>query len=85
MEQRDDPLTMFRDALSNPVTRDRYEKRLEQFFGFMNLKGESMQSRAQYFASKCKKNPSWAMSAIMNYMRYQKERAEKGEISTATL
>ena len=74
MKQRDDPLTMFRDALPNLVTRDRYEKRLGQFFEFMNLKGDtSMQSKAQYFASKCKKNPSWATSEVMNYMRYQKE------------
>jgi hypothetical protein len=85
MEPRDEPLTIFRDALPNLVTRDRYEKRLDQFFEFMNLKGETLESRARLFATKCKRNHSWAMSEIMSYMRYQKERAEKDEISTATL
>ncbi|MFQ5970620.1 MAG: hypothetical protein ACE5J2_09035 [Nitrososphaerales archaeon] len=85
MEDYDDPLTMFRDALSNPITRDRYENRLEQFFRFLNTEGENLQRKAQLFTDNSKTNPNWAVSAVMNYMRHQKDRAENGEISTATL
>jgi integrase len=81
----DDPLTIFQDALSNPLTRNRYEKRLDQFFKFSNLEGETLQSRAQTFNIRAKNNPTWAVSAVMTYMRHQKHRAEIGEISTATL
>lgn len=81
----DDPLTLFEDALSNPLTRDRYEKRLAQFFNFLNLEGETLQEKTQTFNIEAKKNPSWAVFAVMKYMRYQKNRAEKGEISTSTL
>jgi hypothetical protein len=84
MEEYDDPLTMFRDAIVSSVTRDRYEKRLDQFFKFLNMEG-TLESKAIDFAAKCRENPSWAQSAIMRYMRYQKDRAERGEISTATV
>ena len=85
MEEYDDPLTMFQDALANSLTRDRYEKRLGQFFTFLHLEGETLQSKASNFATRCKTNPSWAQSVIMKYMRYQKQRAENSEISTATV
>jgi integrase len=85
VEEYEDPLTIFRDALSNPLTRDRYEKRLDLFFRFLKIDGETLQERAQSFATRSKHNPAWCVSAIMNYMRNQKQRAENKEISTATL
>jgi len=61
MENYDeDPLTLFEDALSNPLTRDRYEKRLGRFFNFLNLAGETLQEKAQTFTIEAKKNPNWA-------------------------
>lgn len=36
-EVYDDALTTFRDALANPFTRDKYERKLEWFFQFLNL------------------------------------------------
>ena len=85
MEVYDDPLTLFRDALSNPVTRDRYERLLDNFFKFLEVKGESLQLRAEIFDKKSKNDPKWASSSIMKWIRYQKERAEKKEISTSSL
>ena len=45
----DDPLTIFQDALSNPLTRNRYEKRLPRFFTFLDLEGETTQSKAETY------------------------------------
>lgn len=81
----DDPLTLFRDALSNLLTRDRYEKRLYQFFNFLGLDGDTAELKAKLFTEKAKNNPSWAVSVVMNYLRHHKQRAERGEISTSTL
>ncbi|MGH9909662.1 MAG: hypothetical protein ACRD32_03400, partial [Nitrososphaerales archaeon] len=64
---------------------DRYEKRLGQFFNFLNLEGNTLQEKAQTFTIQTKKNPNWAVFSIMRYIRYQKQRAERGEISTSTL
>ncbi|MGI0045903.1 MAG: hypothetical protein ACREBB_01760 [Nitrosotalea sp.] len=85
MEVYDSPLTLFRDALPNPLTRNRYERLLEQFFKFLELKGDSIESRGENFVKKAKRDPSWVTSAIMRWIRFQKERAEKGEISTSSL
>ena len=85
MEVYDEPLTVFRDSLSNPMTRDRYERRLEAFFKFLDLAGDTLQSRCQTFVTKAKENPSWATSSVMTYMRHQKERVEKGDLSASTI
>jgi len=85
MDNSEEPMTIFRDALHNSVTRGVYEKRLDQFFKFLSLEGETIEERAQKFFSKAKSNPAWVVNCIMNYIRYQKQRAETGEISTSTL
>jgi hypothetical protein len=44
-----------------------------------------MEERCNLFASKRKKNPSWAFSRIVRFLQYQKERVEREEITGATL
>jgi len=70
MEMYDDPLTVFRDALPNLLTRDTYERRLEKFFKFLDLQGNGLESIAQTFVVKAKENPNWAVSSIMKYHLY---------------
>ncbi|MHB8602824.1 MAG: hypothetical protein ACYC6W_03135 [Nitrosotalea sp.] len=81
----DDALTIFRDALSNPVTRGKYERRLELFFEFLELEGDTLQSKSDTFVKKAKGNPSWATQSVARYMRHQKERVEKGDLSASTI
>lgn len=85
MEEFDDPLTLFKDALPNHLTRDRYEHRLDLFFKFLEIDGDSLEQRSVNFTKKSKENPNWTTSVILKYIRMHKERAEKKEISTATL
>ncbi len=84
-EVYEDALMVFRDALSNPMTREKYERRLELFFKFIELKGDTLQSKSNTFVAKARENPSWAVSSVMKYMRHQRERVEKGDLSASTL
>jgi len=84
MEYYDDPMILFRDALPNKVTRQKYERRLAQFFDYLKLDGD-IDTRAKQFVQSSQKDPKWTVSMIMKYVRYQKERVEKKEISVATL
>lgn len=84
MEQYDEPLTVFQDSLPNSTTRKSYERKLAQFFKFLNLEGD-LKLQSTKFTDNAKTNPNSALSDIMRYIRYQKERAEKREISTTTL
>jgi hypothetical protein len=79
-----DPLTEFFDAIRSPVTKDRYEKRLDLFLKHMGIEGSTFEERARKFASKAS-DTQWAAQVINDYMRYQKERAARKEISESTV
>ena len=80
-----DALTEFFDAIRSPVTKHKYEKRLDIFFGYLRVNGATLKERANAFAHRAKGDPQWAAAAIADYMRYQRGRAEKGEISESTV
>jgi hypothetical protein len=80
-----DPLTEFFEAIRSPLTRNRYEKRLDLFFRHIKVDGGDLRQRARAFAAKAKQDSAWATFVINDFMRYEKGRAEKGEIAEATL
>ncbi|MDA4124666.1 MAG: hypothetical protein OK438_04350 [Thaumarchaeota archaeon] len=80
-----DALTEFFDAIRSPITKDRYEKRLDIFFKYVKISGATLRDKANAFAPRAKRDPQWAAASIADYMRYQKVRAEKGEISESTV
>src|SRR3989304_123303 len=80
-----DPLTEFFDAIKSPLTKDRYKKRLDIFLKYIGAEGIDLKSRARIFESEAKKNHKWATEQINGYMRFQKERAAKGDISESTV
>lgn len=80
-----DPLTEFFESIRSPLTKDRYEKRLDLFFRSIKTPGETLKDRAASFASKARKDSPWATYQINEYMRFQRGRAEKGDIAESTL
>lgn len=80
-----DPLTEFFDAIRNPLTKDRYEKRLDLFFRHIKIEGSSLKERAKNFATRAKKDAQWATFVINEYARFQRGRAEAKEISESTI
>lgn len=81
----DEPLTNFLDALPNPTTRDHYQRYLKYFFEFLKLDGESLEKNSKIFVKQSRKNPAFTSSSIMGFIRFQKARVEKGEISSASI
>ena len=80
-----DPLKEFQDAIRSPLTKSKYEKRLDLFLLHVGMPGATFSERAKVFAEKAKAEPSWATYVINDYMRFHKERAEKKEIAEATV
>ncbi len=79
-----DPLTEFFDAIRSPVTKEKYVGRLDLFLKHIGIEGATFEERARNFASKAR-DQQWATLVINDYMRYQKERAERKEIAESTL
>jgi len=85
MEKYEEPLTVFLDGLPNPTTRDHYKRFLGYFFEFLKLEGSSLEKNAEIFAIRSKEDLSWATSSVMKFIRFQKERVEKGEMSPSSI
>jgi hypothetical protein len=68
-----------------PMTRDRYKTRVAKFFNFIGIRGKTVEEKARTFASKGKNDTNWALSNILKFVYYQRERVDKKEISGATV
>jgi hypothetical protein len=80
-----DPWKLFLNAMRSPVTRDRYSTRVAKFFDFIKIPGKNLEQRAKTFAKKGKKDTAWALSNILKFVYFQRERVDKKEISGATI
>lgn len=70
---------------SSPLTKDRYTRRLGDFFKFLELDGD-LATQSKFFISNANKNgKNWVFANMMKFLSYHKERAERGEISDATV
>jgi hypothetical protein len=69
------------------VTRKYYERRLRRFFDFIQFEIgiKEIEKRCNDFAEKGKSNINWTLNQIIRFLRFQKERGEKEEKTTATL
>jgi hypothetical protein len=68
-----------------PMTRDRYQTRVAKFFNFIGIQGKTLEQKARTFANKGKNDTNWALSNILKFIYFQRERVEKKEITGATL
>ncbi len=80
-----DPWKLFLNAMRAPMTKDRYQTRVSKFFDFIGIQGKTLEQKARNFAKKGKNNTSWALSNILKFIYFQRERVEKKEISGATV
>ncbi len=85
MESYEEPLTQFLDGVPNPTTRDHYQRFLGYFFKFLELEGDSLEINAKILAKRAKEDQDWASAYITKFIRFQKERAEKREISVSSI
>jgi integrase len=71
-------IELFRAAIKSPATRDPYERRLIHFLNIMMLAPDD-------FVAAAKKNSASIEKQIISFISKQNSRAERGEITTATV
>ena len=67
------------------MTRNRYQTRVSKFFDYAGIPGKTLQQKAINFANEGKNNNNWALSKILKFVYFQRERAERKEISGGTV
>ena len=85
----ENPLEMFLYALRAQESKRQYPRRLKVLLDYLMNKGEltnkSLEAQAREFLIKTKENPKWTNGKLMEFILYQKNRAERGEIVYTTI
>jgi hypothetical protein len=82
---RIDPYSLFLHAMKSPVTKKKYSRRLEMFFEFLKIPGESLEEKCLTFVNNGKNIVNWIFTNILKFVLFHKQRIDKKEISGATL
>ena len=67
--------------MKSPVTKKKYSRRLEMFFDFLKLPGESLVERCLTFVNNGKDNVNWVFTNILKFVLFYKQRIDIKEIS----
>ena len=78
------PVTNFFFALKAPESKRQYPKRFEKFLDYLKLEG-TFEDKALSFYKKAIENSQWLTNKLVEFAQYQKQRAQKGEISESTI
>ncbi len=81
-----DSWSLYLYAMKSPVTRQKYQKRLEKFFDSLNIQGKTVEEKSKVFVNLAKKEGSvWVFNNILKFMQYQLDRANRKEITGSTV
>ena len=73
-------------ALKSPVTREKYQKRLEKFFDSICLEGKTVEEKSRAFVNTAKKEGNgWIFNQVLKFMQFQLDRANRKEITGSTI
>jgi hypothetical protein len=84
------PVAYVFDSLGSDISKKHYIVKLEHFFEFIGLEGNSIEEKGQTFLAKAKQkindndNPYWIEDSIQDFLTHHKERVKKGEIGENT-
>jgi len=85
----ENPLQMFLYALRAPESKRQYPRRLKVFLDYLTKEGELrssiLEEQCKEFLVKSRESPKWTNSQLMEFILFQKDRAEKGEIVSTTI
>ncbi len=71
--------------MKSPVTKEKYTKRLEKFFDFLNIEGKTIEDKSISFVNKARfEGNQWVFNNILKFMQFQHERANRKEITGST-
>jgi len=79
------PMEQFLYALNSTVTKQKYKRRLENFLDFLEIPGTLDEKSSKFMILVKEKGKPWLTMNLIKYLTFQKERAERGEISEATV
>src|SRR4051812_3010651 len=81
-----DVWSLYLYAMKSPVTREKYQKRLEKFFNFIDLEGETVETKSISFLNKAKREgDGWVFNSVLKFMQFQLDRANRKEITGSTV
>ena len=79
------PMENFLFGIRSPITKDRYQRRLSDFFKFLEIDVD-LDTQSKHFMTQAnEKGHQWVFANVMKFLSFHKERAERGEISNATV
>jgi len=72
--------------MKSPVTREKYQKRLEKFFDSIGLGGKTLEEKSRVFVDMAKKEGNgWIFNQVLKFMQFQLDRANRKEITGSTI
>jgi integrase len=81
-----DTWSLYLYAMKSPVTREKYQKRLEKFFDFIGLEGKTIEDKSITFVNRAKNEGNgWIFNNVLKFMQFQLNRANKKEITGSTV
>ncbi len=79
------PYNRFLYALKAPESKRQYPKRLEVFLNFIDIEGSNLQEKLYNLYTHAKQDTEWLQDSLIEFIVFQKERANKGEITESTI
>ena len=72
--------------MKSPVTKQKYQKRLEKFFDFLEIEGNSIEEKSTLFIKLAKeKDNSWIFNKVLQFMQVLLDRFNRKEITGSTI
>lgn len=73
-------------ALKSPLTREKYQKRMEKFFEFIGMEGKTVEEKSLIFVKKShSEGNQWVFNSVLKFMLYQLDRVNRKEIVGSTV
>ena len=79
------PYNRFIYALKARESKRQYPKRLEVFLNFIDIKGWNLQEKLYNLYVQAKQDTEWLQDSLIDFIVFQKERVDKGEIVNSTI
>jgi integrase len=80
-----DQWSLYLYSMKSPITKQKYQRSLERFLDFIGIKGNSLEDKAKAFILKGQIYNAWAFNSALSFLRYQKERVDRKEVTGATV
>jgi integrase len=87
-QQQQDAFSRFMYGIKADETRRKYVSKLEQFFDFYKIEGETIKEKSENFLQYTRKGKDISQKVtdlVLNYMYFHIQRAQKNEIARSTI